>query len=168
VTILAFDSSLERSAYAALVDGVPAWATQSFIKPSVKGNMDLRYAEWRDWALMALDCWLPSEVVYERPTPQGAGSGHAQIFMEYTVRAYCAERNIIFHAIYPSTLKKHVTGRGDADKEAMMRAMREAWPTYANCSDPGGDIADALGLLKWRQDGAPLPEKKVKRRKGRS
>lgn len=167
MTVLAFDSSLERSAWAVLCDGRAFWEARSFIKPRIKEWPDLRFHDWRLWAEMTLDQWKPEEVVYEKPTPRGGASGAPQIFLEMTLRELCAVRRIPVRSIYPASLKLHVAGHGHADKEAMMAEAAKRFPLYRADEDPGGDVADALGMLVWFRDGAPVPERKVKKRKAR-
>lgn len=58
----------------------------------------------------------------------------------------------------PSTLKKWVTGKGNADKKAMVAAVRRKWKVQTS----NNDECDAIALLNF---GAFYYENNVKRRK---
>lgn len=153
--IIAFDSSLQRTGVAFYRDGAWFWEAKSFIVPRDKGFPDARFADWREWAASLIDYVQPDACVYEVPTTHGQGKGEAQIMLMMTLRELCAVRRIPTLAIYPAHLKKHLTGDGQADKAAMMRAVAARVPEYNPVDDDGGDIADALAMLLWHQDGAP-------------
>lgn len=153
--IIAFDSSLARSAWAAYNPSGYFWDAQSFIKADDKRFPDLRFSAWRQWAGQALDDVQPEVVIYEVPTTHGQGKGEAQIMLMMTLRELCAVRQIPVVSIYPAHLKKHVAGDGKAEKKDMMRAVSLRVPEYSIWEDIGGDVADALGMLLWYQDGAP-------------
>ena len=153
--IIAFDSSLERSAWASFTEGEYSWDARSFIKSADPDFPDLRFNAWRNWAQFAIRGEQPEVCVYEKPTTHGQGSGGAQIMLEMTLRELLAIRRIPKMFIYPSHLKNHITGNGHATKEMMMEAVRARIPYYNPLEDKGGDIADALAQVLWVQDGAP-------------
>lgn len=166
--IIAFDSSLARSAFAAFDGESYYWEAKSFIKPADKAFPDARFSEWRKWAEYALDdtfdgAW-PHLVIYEIPTTLGQGSGEAQIMLMMTLRELCAARKIPMAKIYPAHLKSFLTGNGKADKAAMMAAVAARVPEYSGVEDEGGDIADSIGMLLWAANGAPISEAEAKRR----
>lgn len=58
------------------------------------------------------------------------------------VRLALTQLEIPYAVVAPTSLKKYVTGRGDADKEHMMAAVKSKWGIVI----PQDDIADAYGL----------------------
>lgn len=58
------------------------------------------------------------------------------------VRLALVQENITYLVVPPSSLKKYVTGRGDADKDKMMDAVARKW----GVTIPQNDVADAYGL----------------------
>jgi len=164
MNIIAFDSSLKRSAWAGVRDGVVMWDSRSFIKPNDKEFPDLRFHEWRLWAAGAIEFIEPSVCVLELPTPHGGASGKPQIMLEMTLRELCAVRRIKVKAIYPTALKLYLTGNGKADKSEMMQAVAARINGYDPVLDIGGDVGDALAQILWMQDGAPESQAAQKRR----
>lgn len=70
--------------------------------------------------------------------------------------AYTMQKPILI--VPPSVLKKWTTGKGNADKKAMLAAVKKKW--YADCKSH--DVADAIALLHF---GELYMEQKSKRRK---
>ena len=76
------------------------------------------------------------------PGMQGALVVHAEI--QGTVKLWCEQNNIQFRGYSPSEIKKHATGKGNANKEKMVEAARVKWPDVELIDD---NQADALWLL---------------------
>lgn len=61
-----------------------------------------------------------------------------------TLTAWCEHHGVPYQGVPVGTIKKHVTGKGNASKDEMMVAMR------ARGYQPADDNeADALALLHW-------------------
>ena len=58
--------------------------------------------------------------------------------------AWCEQRQIPYQGVPVGTIKKHATGKGNANKDAMLAAVR-GWG-YTPVDD---NEADALALLHW-------------------
>ena len=58
------------------------------------------------------------------------------------VKLWATHNGINYRGYSPSEIKRHATGKGNADKLAMFEAARVKWPRVA-----GEDEADALWLL---------------------
>jgi len=153
--IIAFDSSLQRSAWASFNGEDYEWDARSFIKPKDKDFPDARFSEWRKWADAALAWHEPELCVMEVATTHGQGSGAPQIMLMMTLRELCAVRKIPVVSIYPTHLKAHTCGNGKADKAQMMQAVAVRVPEYSGVEDVGSDIADSLAMLLWFQDAMP-------------
>lgn len=74
------------------------------------------------------------------PKMQGALVVQAQF--QGVLKAWCLRRQIPYRAYSPTEIKKHATGRGNANKDAVLLAARDRWP---GCKDD--NEADALWLL---------------------
>ena len=61
-----------------------------------------------------------------------------------TLTAWCEHHGIPYQGVPVGTIKKHVTGKGNASKDEMMAAMRARG--YLPTDD---NEADALALLHW-------------------
>ena len=64
-----------------------------------------------------------------------------------TLTAWCEHHQIPYQGVPVGTIKKHVTGKGNASKDEMVAAARARG--YAPVDD---NEADALALLHWAMD----------------
>ncbi len=61
-----------------------------------------------------------------------------------TLTAWCEEQSIPYQSVAVGTIKRFATGKGNADKQAMIAAIRERG------FDPADDNeADAIAILLW-------------------
>jgi len=74
----------------------------------------------------------------------GVDAAHAYGGFLAHVTAWCEHHAIPYEAVPVGTIKRHVTGKGNAGKEAVIAAVRELG------FDPVDDNeADALAILNW-------------------
>jgi Holliday junction resolvasome RuvABC endonuclease subunit len=78
----------------------------------------------------------------------GVDAAHAYGGFLATLTAWCEQRNIPYQGVSVGTIKHHVTGKGNATKEAVMDAMRKKGYTLLQDDNE----ADALALLEWARD----------------
>lgn len=83
-------------------------------------------------------------VVEEVRRHLGTDAAHIYGGIIAVVQAWCEERGIPYSAIPVGTIKKHATGRGNADKAAMIAAAVARWPEQLVADD---NQADALWIL---------------------
>jgi Holliday junction resolvasome RuvABC endonuclease subunit len=110
------------------------------------GMRFLRFKQWlTEIKQMAggLDVVLVEEVRRHISTD----SSHAYGGWLAIVTAWCEHHQIPYEAVPVGTIKRHATGKGNANKQAMIVAMQERG---FNPSDD--NEADALALLGWAQD----------------
>ena len=77
----------------------------------------------------------------------GVDAAHAYGGFLAHVTAWCEHHQIPYEGVPVGTIKRHATGKGNANKEAMIAAMQ-------SCGfSPGDDNeADALALLQWARE----------------
>lgn len=74
----------------------------------------------------------------------GVDSSHAYGGWLAILTSWCEHHGIAYEGVPVGTIKRHVTGKGNADKQAVITAVR------AFGFDPEDDNeADALALLHW-------------------
>lgn len=78
------------------------------------------------------------------PKMQGALVVQAQL--QAVITLFCEESGIEYRGFSPSEIKKFATGKGNANKEAMIAAARIKWPQVRDDNE-----ADALHLLALLQ-----------------
>ncbi len=74
----------------------------------------------------------------------GTDAAHVYGGLVAVLTEECERREIPYEAVPVGTIKRHATGRGNADKAAMLDAARHRWPDETITYD---DEADALWLL---------------------
>ena len=107
------------------------------------GMRFLRFAHWLNelHAVMA-----GVDAVYFEEVRRHAGVDAAQVYGGFLgqLTAWCEQRGTPYQGVPVGTIKKHATGKGNADKAAMVIAMQRAG--FAPADD---NEADALALLNW-------------------
>jgi hypothetical protein len=125
-------------------DGVITSGTAEF-KPGRHEGGGMGYLRFRRWLEeMRATCGV-AEVVYEEVAAhRGVAASHAYGGFLAHLTAWAEARQIPYAGVPVGTIKRHVTGRGNADKDAVIAAVR------ALGFDPADDNeADALALLDW-------------------
>jgi Holliday junction resolvasome RuvABC endonuclease subunit len=62
------------------------------------------------------------------------------------IKLWCEENAVHYHGVSPSSVKKHATGSGNANKEKMVAAAKARWPKTKIQDD---NTADALWILDF-------------------
>jgi hypothetical protein len=126
-------------------DGAIVSGTVSF-KPSRYDGGGIRYLRFRAWLdSMAQDAAGIGVVHYEEVRSH-VGTDAAHVFggLLATLTAWCEQNTIPYQGVPVGTIKRHVTGKGNADKAAVIAAVR------ARGFNPTDDNeADALAILLW-------------------
>ena len=119
--------------------------TVSF-RPSRYDGGGMRYLRFRHWLdQLAVECALP-EAVYFEEVRRHAATDAAHIFggLLATLTSWCEQRRIPYQGVPVGTIKRHVTGKGNADKQAVIAAVRDRGFMPADDNE-----ADAIAILLW-------------------
>ena len=89
------------------------------------------------------------ETVYFEEVRRHAGTLAAQIYGGFLAHlsAWAEFRDVPYQGVPVGTIKKHATGKGNADKQAMVAAMQARGFAPADHNE-----ADALAILCWAVD----------------
>ena len=119
--------------------------TQSFKPQRFEGGgmRFLRFARWLD-ELQSLSGGLHQMAFEEVRRHASTDAAHAYGGFLGQLSAWCEQRQIPYQGVPVGTIKKHATGKGNANKDAMLAAVR-GWG-YVPVDD---NEADALALLHW-------------------
>jgi len=126
-------------------EGIITSGTMTFLPSRLEGG-GMRYLRFRKWltevkhASDRLD-----QVAFEEVRPH-AGTDAAHLFGGWLaiLTAWCEHHSIPYQGVPVGTIKRFATGRGNADKAAVIAAMQ------ARGFHPADDNeADALALLLW-------------------
>ena len=119
--------------------------TVSF-RPSRYDGGGMRYLRFRSWLdQLASEHMLP-EAVYFEEVRRHAATDAAHIFggLLATLTLWCEQRRIPYQGVPVGTIKRHVTGKGNADKQAVIAAVRDRGFMPADDNE-----ADAIAILLW-------------------
>lgn len=119
--------------------------TVSF-KPGRFEGGGMRFLRFRGWLDEFLRCAGPIGAVYFEEVRRHAGvdAAHAYGGFLATLTAWCEAASIPYAGVPVSTIKRHATGKGNADKAAMIAAARTRG--FAPQDD---NEADALAIMAW-------------------
>jgi hypothetical protein len=118
-------------------------------KPTRFEGGGMRYLRFRGWLDEVADLSGGlARVVFEE-VRRHAGTDAAHIYGGFLgqLSTWCEEHQIPYEGVPVGTIKRFATGRGNADKAAMIAAMRARG--FAPADD---NEADAIALLLWATD----------------
>lgn len=110
------------------------------------GMRFLRFKRWLTEVKITVD-GLDAVYFEEVRRHAGVDAAHAYGGFMAHLTAWCEHHQIPYQGVPVGTIKKHATGKGNADKDAMLTAMRALGYTPADDNE-----ADALALLRWALD----------------
>lgn len=125
------------------VDGNTVSGAQSF-KPGRFEGGGMRYLRFRGWLAEVLAGSGGIGAVYFEEVRRHAGVDAAHAYGGFlgTLTAWCEHHHIPYSGVPVATIKKHLTGKGNADKAAMVAAIEALGFHPADDNE-----ADALALL---------------------
>lgn len=107
----------------------------------------MRYLKFRRWLDQTHEAAAITEVTFEEVRRhQGTDAAHVYGGFLAALCAWCEEHNIPYEGVPVQTIKKFATGKGHADKAAVMAAVKEKWGIIAKSDDE----ADAIALLHFK------------------
>jgi hypothetical protein len=146
-----------KTGWALLDDGTTFSGTMSF-KPGRFEGGGMRYLRFRQWlgellastAIGRASKTGPAiDAIYFEEVRAHAGTDAAHTYGGFlaTLGAFCEQHGIAYQGVPVGTIKRHITGRGNADKAAVIAAVR------ARGFHPKDDNeADALAILLWASE----------------
>jgi hypothetical protein len=126
-------------------DGEITSGTVSF-KPSRYEGGGIRYLRFRSW-LDELTHYVGAfGAVHFEEVRRHAGTDAAHVYggLLATLTAWCEQREIAYQGVPVGTIKRFATGKGNADKAAMIAAVKTRG--FAPADD---NEADAIAILLW-------------------
>lgn len=119
--------------------------SQSF-KPQRFEGGGMRYLRFGRWISEIQTSVSELQFLYFEEVRRHASTDAAHAYGGFlaTLTAWCEHHGVPYQGVPVGTIKKHVTGKGNASKDEMMAAVRARG--HAPADD---DEADALALLLW-------------------
>lgn len=123
----------------ALVAGTPKeYELQKTIEYGFDKDRCMRFAAFPRWLRARLEQYQPTIFAYERPFGRGLGATRSLWGMAGLTESVVTHYGLPCLDILPSPIKKWATGKGNADKEAMITAADNLF-----CRELGEHAADA-------------------------
>jgi Holliday junction resolvasome RuvABC endonuclease subunit len=125
--------------------GLITSGTLSF-RPSRYDGGGMRYLRFRSWLDGLVAQAGPIGTVHFEEVRRHIGTDAAHVFggLLATLSAWCEQRDIAYQGVPVGTIKRFIAGKGNADKDAVVAAVR------ARGFSPGDDNeADAIAILLW-------------------
>ncbi|CAH0126475.1 hypothetical protein ROS9278_00098 [Roseomonas sp. CECT 9278] len=147
-TVLALDLGTTTGWALRGQDGSITSGTMTF-RPSRFEGGGMRFLRFRGWlAEVAALSGGVARIVFEEVRAH-AGTDAAHIYGGFLAHlsAWCEERSIAYQGVPVATIKRFVTGKGNADKAKMVAAIQARG--FAPADD---NEADAIALLLWATD----------------
>ncbi len=148
ITILALDLGTNTGWALSSRDGTITSGTEQF-KPHRFEGGGMRYLRFKRWLTEMKQCTDGIDAVFMEEVRRHAGVDAAHSYGGFlaTLTAWCEHHNIPYQGVPVGTIKKHATGKGNANKEQMIAAVQAHGYTPADDNE-----ADALALLHWALD----------------
>ncbi len=147
-TLLALDLGTTTGWALRLGDRTILSGIQTFRPGRFEGG-GMRYLRFTDWLVeTAMLAHGIRRVVFEE-VRRHAGTDAAHVYGGFlgTLSSWCEEHEVPYEGVPVGTIKRFATGKGNADKAAMVAAVR------ARGFNPVDDNeADAIALLLWATD----------------
>ena len=127
-----------------LPDGNKLSGSQPF-KPNRFDGAGMRFLKFRSW-LDGIYAMYPFEVIYFEEVRRHAGvdAAHAYGGFMAHLQSWAEAKSIPYSGVPVGTIKKYMTGKGNANKEMMICAA-----TAKGHSPADDNEADAIGLLYY-------------------
>lgn len=146
-SILALDIGTKMG-WALACPGMPyIYSGTEDFKPSRWEGGGMRFMKFKSWLTdvkQSADKGLDMVVYEEVRRHMSTDAAHAYGGFLGMLTAWCEHHDIAYTSVPVGTIKKHATGRGNANKEAMIDAMKAKG--HNPCDD---NEADALALMHY-------------------
>ncbi len=144
-TILALDLGTTTGWALLSYDGLITSGTVSF-KPGRFDGGGMRYLRFTNWLTEIDRLSGPIAAIWFEEVRRHAGTDASHIYggLMATLTAWAELRGVPYAGVPVGTIKHHATGKGNANKDVMMAAIRARGFSPADDNE-----ADAIALLLW-------------------
>ena len=147
-TILALDLGTTTGWALRSSDGLITSGVASFRNGRFDGG-GMRYLRFTNWLGELERLSGPVAAIWFEEVRRHAGTDAAHVYggLMATLTAWAELRGVPYQGVPVGTIKRHATGRGNANKDAMIAAARARGFSPADDNE-----ADALAILHWAVD----------------
>ena len=119
--ILGIDAS-SKTGWCLMLDGKVLESGVKEFKTERGESNGIRFLKFRKWLDSMLD-FEPNLIAYERAHHRGGAATELCVGFVTRIQEIAAERDIEYMGIHSATIKKEITGKGNADKDAVKKAV---------------------------------------------
>lgn len=131
-----------KTGWAIVQAGIVTSGVQSFQPRRFDGG-GMRFLRFRRWLdELRGDCAITQVAFEEVRRHMGVDAAHVYGGLMATLTAWCEQHSIPYEGVPVATIKRHATGKGNADKDAMV-----AWAKSQGHAPADDNEADALAIL---------------------
>lgn len=144
-TILALDLGTTTGWALRAADGLINSGTVSF-RPGRFDGGGMRYLRFTNWLTEIDRLSGPIEAIYFEEVRRHVGTDAAHVFggLLAVLTSWGELRGVPYQGVPVGTIKRHASGKGNANKQAMIDAARERGFSPADDNE-----ADAIAILLW-------------------
>ncbi|MFC7706231.1 hypothetical protein ACFQXB_18835 [Plastorhodobacter daqingensis] len=127
------------------IDGLITSGTASF-RPGRFDGGGMRYLRFTNWLTEIDRLSGPIAAIWFEEVRRHVGTDAAHVYggLMATLTAWSELRGVPYEGVPVGTIKRHATGKGNANKDAMMAAARARGFSPADDNE-----ADAIAILLW-------------------
>ncbi len=124
----------------------PATSGTASFRPTRYDGGGMRFLRFRNWLEQIRAYAGRIETVYFEEVRAHAGTDAAHVYGGFlaTLTAWCEQQTVPYQGVPVATIKRVIAGRGNADKAAVIAAVRERGFNPADDNE-----ADAIAILLW-------------------
>jgi hypothetical protein len=143
--LLALDLGTTTGWAMQLAGGRVESGTVSF-RPSRYDGGGIRYLRFRGWLDSTVADAAGIFAIHFEEVRRHAGTDAAHLYGGFlaTLTSWCEQRSIAYQGVPVGTIKRFIAGKGNADKQAVIAAVRERGFSPADDNE-----ADAIAILLW-------------------
>jgi len=147
-TLLAIDLGTTTGWALRSADSLITSGTVSF-RPSRYDGGGMRYLRFQNWLAEMDRLSGPIATIWYEEVRRHAGTDAAHVYggLMATLTSWAEMRGVPYQGVPVGTIKKHATGKGNANKAAMIDAARAK-----GFSPKDDNEADAIAILLWAID----------------
>lgn len=122
----------------------PSWGVEDFSTKRFEGG-GMRYLNFKRWLDRLL---LPEEIYFEEVHHNGLGKS-AEVYGGFlgVLMSWCEKEKIPYQGVHVGTIKKYITGKGNASKQMVIDAVRQVGHAVEDDNE-----ADAMALMLYIMD----------------
>ncbi|MEO5375099.1 MAG: hypothetical protein H7840_12585 [Alphaproteobacteria bacterium] len=149
LTILALDLGTTTGWALHLADRTIVSGTMAFKSGRYEGG-GMRFLRFRSWLDEMLRTSPTLGAVYFEEVRRHVGTDAAHIYGGFLAHlsAWCEQQRCPYQGVPVGTIKRFIAGKGNADKQAVIAAVRAGGHAPADDNE-----ADAIAILLWAIDG---------------